>query len=70
MECVSCTRGLDHCHGTLVVHPTELVECSDIQCVDLDQARHLAVVDCHEVLGGCECLGSEPVEQPRLARLA
>jgi hypothetical protein len=56
MECVSCTRDLDHCHGTLIVHTTEFVECTELLCVDLDQTRHLAIVDCSAVDGGCDCV--------------
>jgi hypothetical protein len=55
MECVSCTRDLDHCHGTLIVHTIEFVECTELLCVDLDQTRHLAIVDCSAVDGGCDC---------------
>ena len=56
MECVNCTRGLDHCHGTLIVHTTEFTECTEPMCEDLDDARHLAVVDCSAVDGGCDCV--------------
>ncbi|HEY0496165.1 MAG TPA: hypothetical protein VGD48_10490 [Kutzneria sp.] len=56
MECVSCTRDLDHCHGTLIVHTIEFVECTELLCVDLDQTRHLAIVDCSAVDGGCDCV--------------
>jgi hypothetical protein len=56
MECVSCTRDLDHCHGTLIVHTIEFVECTELLCGDLDQTRHLAIVDCSAVDGGCDCV--------------
>ncbi|MFC0437476.1 hypothetical protein [Kutzneria buriramensis] len=56
MECVNCTRGLDHCHGTLIVHTTEFTECTELMCEDLDSSRHLAVVDCSAVDGGCDCV--------------
>ena len=56
MECVNCTRGLDHCHGTLIVHTTEFAECTEPTCEDLDSSRHLAIVDCSAVDGGCDCV--------------
>ena len=56
MECVNCTRGLDHCHGTLIVHTTEFAECTEPMCADLDSSRHLAIVDCSAVDGGCDCV--------------
>ncbi|MFI9383797.1 hypothetical protein [Kutzneria sp. NPDC052558] len=56
MECGNCTRGLDHCHGTLIVHTTEFTECTEPMCEDLDEVRHLAIVDCSAVDGGCDCV--------------
>jgi hypothetical protein len=56
MECANCTRGLDHCHGTLIVHTTEFTECTELMCEDLDEVRHLAIVDCGAVDGGCDCV--------------
>lgn len=56
MECVSCTRGLDHCHGTLIVHTSEFTECTDMTCGDHDTDRHPLIVDCATVDGGCDCV--------------
>ncbi|WP_216216590.1 hypothetical protein [Amycolatopsis aidingensis] len=56
MECVRCAGGLDHCHGTLVLHADDQVECTDLGCADHDELRHSLTVDCVELAGGCACL--------------
>jgi hypothetical protein len=49
----------DHCEGTLVVHVEGgLAECTEPDCVDFDQLRHLLLVDCTALSGGCFCTGS------------
>lgn len=55
MECPSCVSELDHCHGTLVRHEDDVVECTDDGCRDLDPARHALTIGCDEVHGGCPC---------------
>lgn len=51
--------GLDHCEGTLVVHVEGgLGECTEPDCVDLDQFRHGLIVDCTVLAGGCFCTES------------
>ena len=56
MECASCGAGIDHCHGTLVVHPEGgFAECMDPACPDTDRVRHGLIVDCHAVGSGCDC---------------
>jgi len=56
MECASCDAGIDHCHGTLVVHPDGgFAECTDPGCVDGDRLRHALIVDCQALGGGCAC---------------
>ncbi|TNC22398.1 hypothetical protein [Amycolatopsis alkalitolerans] len=55
MECPSCVSELDHCHGTLVRHEDELVECTEPGCRDLDLVRHTLSVSCAEIDGGCHC---------------
>jgi hypothetical protein len=51
---------IDQCEGTLVVHVEGgyAAECTDLDCVDLDQLRHTLVVDCSALSGGCSCLES------------
>jgi hypothetical protein len=67
MECASCISDLDHCHGTLVVHPDGLVECTELACVELDRARHLSIIDCQQVDGGCQCTESVDLRSLRQA---
>lgn len=55
MECGNCLSGLDHCHGTLVVHETGDVECTEV-CAGVDEARHRLSVTCADLHGGCSCL--------------
>ncbi|GDY30663.1 hypothetical protein [Gandjariella thermophila] len=62
MACSTCTTGLNHCHGTLIVHGDGLAECTDGQCADLDRARHALTIGCDEVAGGCGC--AEPAASP------
>ncbi|HEX3778349.1 MAG TPA: hypothetical protein VHX38_01690 [Pseudonocardiaceae bacterium] len=56
MVCAVCRSGLDHCHGTLVVHlDGGFAECTDERCADLDTPRHASVIDCASISGGCGC---------------
>lgn len=55
MTCSSCETGIDHCHGTLVEHASGVVECTDAGCVSFGIERHLLVIECDEVVGGCGC---------------
>jgi hypothetical protein len=64
MECPSCISDLDHCHGTLVVHLDEVVECTEPRCVDPDRLRHQLIIDCQQIDGGCDCTMS--IETKRL----
>jgi hypothetical protein len=57
MDCAACTSGIDHCHGTLVVHPDGgFSECTDAECADLNRVRHVLIIDCQTVQGGCACV--------------
>ena len=55
MSCSACLAELDHCHGTLVVHSTVEIECTDPDCIDLASVRHSLVIDCSELSAGCGC---------------
>lgn len=56
MECASCDAAIDHCHGTLVVHPEDgFTECTDPACSDGDRVRHGLIVDCQALGSGCGC---------------
>lgn len=54
-ECRACHVELDHCHGTLLIHPDGDVECTDPVCVDPDPVRHEFQIDCQAIAGGCDC---------------
>lgn len=51
--CPACANGLDHCHGTLVVHVDGELECTERDCLDTDHIRHDMVIDCAGTLPGC-----------------
>jgi hypothetical protein len=52
-SCSDCRSGVDHCHGTLVMHADGTVDCTDAACELGDLIRHAFVIDCAAVLGGC-----------------
>ena len=62
-SCPDCGLHVDHCHGTLVVHSDRDLECTDAACELPDLLRHVFVIDCVAVMGGC-CLADERVELP------
>ncbi|MEV4051799.1 hypothetical protein AB0J55_11490 [Amycolatopsis sp. NPDC049688] len=67
MECASCDARIDHCHGTLVVHPDGgSAECTEPACVDGDRVRHALIVDCQGIAGGCGCAAAP--REPLLRR--
>jgi hypothetical protein len=57
-SCSDCGRDVDHCHGTLVIHSDRTVECTNAACELGDLLRHVFVIDCAAVLGGC-CVSEE-----------
>ncbi|MGW0250884.1 hypothetical protein ACWDYH_30070 [Nocardia goodfellowii] len=57
--CHSCASAIDHCHGTLIVHPARRPECTDDVCIDPEHARHTFIVDCADIAGGCPCTEAE-----------
>jgi hypothetical protein len=59
--CLDCAQDVDHCHGTLVVHRDRTVECTNPDCELGDLMRHVFVLDCAAVLGGC-CEAEEAAE--------
>jgi hypothetical protein len=54
---------IDRCAGTLVVHLDGgySAECTEPECVDLDELRHTLIVDCTALSGGCSCLESRVI---------
>lgn len=63
MECISCSAGLDHCHGTLVLHTDDVVECTEPGCRDYDRIRHTLTLTCDEIPGGCHCTADLVIEE-------
>ncbi len=60
MDCASCIAGLDHCHGTLVVHPEGgFADCTAGECADHDLLRHALIVGCASFGRGCSCVVTE-----------
>jgi hypothetical protein len=55
-ECVLCSRGIEHCHGSLVVHSDGTAECTAITCEDLHVDMHELVLECFQLAGGCVCV--------------
>ncbi|MFC8532225.1 hypothetical protein [Nocardia sp. NPDC057227] len=53
--CPACAAGTDHCHGTLIGHAGRIAECTEGGCVELEVVRHLFVVECTDLAGGCTC---------------
>lgn len=54
IECRECRAGLEHCHGTAIVHADLTVECTEPGC-DLREIVHSLRIDCNAV--GCGCVG-------------
>jgi hypothetical protein len=48
VTCPDCARLLDHCHGTLVLHPDGTLECTNPACVDAWHERHDLIVEVGE----------------------
>lgn len=53
--CADCVAEVDHCHGTLIVHPGGALDCTTPGCSDLDGVRHDLRIDCRGIAGGCRC---------------
>jgi len=56
-HCDECDEGLAHCHGTLVLHADETVECDEQGACGADEVTHRWWVACSEL--GCGCTGDE-----------
>lgn len=53
--CADCAAEVDHCHGTLIVHPGGSADCTTPGCSDLEDVRHHLRIDCRSIAGGCRC---------------
>jgi hypothetical protein len=61
-------EGMDECHGLLVTHEDGRVECLDVDCVELDAARHDWRAGCADVPGLCGCGSRERATDGQAAR--
>ncbi|KHO20079.1 hypothetical protein [Mycolicibacterium setense] len=52
IQCRECAAGLEHCHGTVIIHVQYRAECTDDGCTT-PEAAHSFTVDCQAV--GCPC---------------
>lgn len=59
-DCVDCIANLDHCHGTLVMHHDQILECTDAGCTQFDVVRHALIIDCDEIAPACGCGDDAP----------
>lgn len=55
-QCPLCSRGIEHCHGSLVVHSDGTSECTAITCEDLHVEMHELVLECIQLANGCVCV--------------
>jgi hypothetical protein len=53
--CCECDRGLEHCHGTAIVHFDGSFDCTDDPDCKTGSAFHVCVITCDEE----GCCGSE-----------
>ena len=69
-HCDDCDEGLEHCHGTLVLHADETTECDEQARCGAAEPAHRWWVTCIEL--GCGCTGDELVPEagPALALAA
>jgi hypothetical protein len=51
-ECRECLAGLAHCHGTVIHHAYDRVECTEEGC-ETPEVVHAFSVDCGAI--GCTC---------------
>jgi hypothetical protein len=52
-DCRECRAGLDHCHGTLIIHAQRRTECTEDSCDVPEIIAHALRIDCDAV--GCAC---------------
>jgi hypothetical protein len=51
-QCRDCLAGLAHCHGTVIHHASDRVECTEERC-ETPEVVHAFSVDCDAI--GCTC---------------
>ena len=55
-----CEQDLEHCHGTAILHPDGIADCSDDPDCRLTADLHLFMVACHEADCGCDSADDGP----------
>jgi hypothetical protein len=58
--CAGCEQDLEHCHGTAILHPDGIADCSDDPGCRLTAELHLFVLACHETDCGCYAADDGP----------
>ena len=53
LQCRYCRDGLEHCHGTVIIHLLHRTECTQDECDGPELIPHTFRVDCEAV--GCRC---------------
>ena len=51
-ECRECRAGLEHCHGTVIIHERYRSECTEDGC-ETPEVVHTFRIDCEAI--GCRC---------------
>jgi hypothetical protein len=51
-QCPECRAGLEHCHGTVILHACFGPECTEPDCTEPELA-HVFRLDCDAI--GCTC---------------
>ena len=52
IQCRECRAGLEHCHGTVIVHLVFGPECTEADCTQPELA-HAYRIECDAI--GCRC---------------
>jgi len=52
-QCRYCRDGLEHCHGTVIIHAQRGAECTADGCDAPELIEHTLRIDCDAV--GCAC---------------
>ena len=60
--CYDCEQDLEHCHGTALVHPDGLTECTDDPACRLGRDQHMLEAPCEDA--DCPCGLPEPAALP------
>jgi hypothetical protein len=60
IQCRECRDGLEHCHGTVILHVGFGAECTEPGC-ERPEVAHAYRLDCEHV--GCRCAGTPAVTQ-------